>query len=155
MKINAKGLEIIRSFEGCVLSAAYRCSAGVLTIGYGHTSGVYEGMKITQEEAEDFLINDLRVFEHHVENFNDKYNFTSNEFSALVSFAFNVGSISGLTANGTRSKATIADKIPLYDKCNGKKLEGLRRRREAERNLFLSGSDSIEDQQIISKKRGE
>lgn len=154
MKINEKGLEIIRSFEGCRLSA-YRCSAGVLTIGYGHTSGVYEGMKITQEEAEDFLINDLRVFEHHVENFNDKYNFTSNEFSALVSFAFNVGSISGLTANGTRSKATIADKIPLYDKCNGKRLEGLRRRREAERNLFLSGSDSIEDQNIISKKRGE
>lgn len=154
MKINAKGLEIIRSFEGCRLTA-YRCSAGVLTIGYGHTSGVYEGMKITQEEAEDFLINDLRVFEHHVENFNDKYNFTSNEFSALVSFAFNVGSIYGLTANGTRSKATIADKIPLYDKCNGKRLEGLRRRREAERNLFLSASDSIENQQIISKKRGD
>ena len=154
MKINAKGLEIIRSFEGCRLSA-YRCSAGVLTIGYGHTSGVYEGMKITQEEAEDFLISDLRVFEHHVENFNDKYNFTSNEFSALVSFAFNVGSISGLTANGTRNKATIADKIPLYDKCNGKRLEGLRRRREAERNLFLSGSDSIENQQITSMKRGD
>lgn len=154
MKINEKGLEIIRSFEGCRLSA-YRCSAGVLTIGYGHTSGVYEGMKITQEEAEDFLISDLRVFEHHVENFNDKYNFTSNEFSALVSFAFNVGSISGLTANGTRNKATIADKIPLYDKCNGKRLEGLRRRREAERNLFLSGSDSIENQQITSMKRGE
>ena len=154
MKINAKGLEIISSFEGCRLSA-YRCSAGVLTIGYGHTSGVYEGMKITQEEAEDFLISDLRVFEHHVENFNDKYNFTSNEFSALVSFAFNVGSISGLTANGTRNKATIADKIPLYDKCNGKRLEGLRRRREAERNLFLSGSDSIENQQITSMKRGD
>lgn len=154
MKINEKGLEIIRSFEGCRLSA-YRCSAGVLTIGYGHTSGVYEGMKITQEEAENFLINDLRVFEHHVENFNDKYNFTSNEFSALVSFAFNVGSIYGLTANGTRDKATIADKIPLYDKCNGKRLEGLRRRREAERNLFLSASDSIENQQIISKKRGD
>lgn len=154
MKINAKGLEIIRSFEGCRLSA-YRCSAGVLTIGYGHTSGVYEGMKITQEEAEDFLISDLRVFEHHVENFNDKYNFTSNEFSALVSFAFNIGSINGLTANGTRSKATIADKIPLYDKCNGKRLEGLRRRREAERNLFLTNYDSIENQQIISKKRGE
>lgn len=154
MKINAKGLEIIRGFEGCRLSA-YRCSAGVLTIGYGHTSGVYEGMKITQEEAEDLLISDLRVFEHHVENFNDKYQFTSNEFSALVSFAFNIGSINGLTANGTRDKATIADKIPLYDKCNGKRLEGLRRRREAERNLFLSGSDSIENQQIISKKRGD
>lgn len=154
MKINEKGLEIIRSFEGCRLSA-YRCSAGVLTIGYGHTSGVYEGMKITQDEAEDFLINDLRVFEHHVENFNDKYNFTSNEFSALVSFAFNVGSINGLTANGTRNKATIADKIPLYDKCNGKRLEGLRRRREAERSLFLSGSDSIENQQITSMKRGD
>ena len=154
MKINAKGLEIIQSFEGCRLSA-YRCSAGVLTIGYGHTSGVYEGMKITQEEAEDLLISDLRVFEHHVENFNDKYQFTSNEFSALVSFAFNIGSINGLTANGTRSKATIADKIPLYDKCNGKRLEGLRRRREAERTLFLSCSDSIENQQIISKKRGD
>ena len=154
MKINEKGLEIIRSFEGCRLSA-YRCSAGVLTIGYGHTSGVYEGMKITQEEAEDFLINDLRVFEHHVENFNDKYNFSSNEFSALVSFAFNVGSISGLTANGTRSKATIADKIPLYDKCNGKRLEGLRRRREAERTLFLSNCGSMKDERIISLKRGD
>lgn len=154
MKINEKGLEIIRSFEGCRLSA-YRCSAGVLTIGYGHTSGVYEGMKITQEEAEDFLLSDLRVFEHHVENFDDKYHWSSNEFSALVSFAFNIGSINGLTANGTRSKATIADKIPLYDKCNGKRLEGLRRRREAERALFLNGSGSMEDERVISLKRGD
>lgn len=137
MKINEKGLDIIKYFEGCRLSA-YRCPAGVLTIGYGHTRGVKQGDKITQEQAEQYLKEDLKVFETHVMSFNDKYNWSNNEFSALVSFAFNIGSITQLTARGTRSKEEIADKILLYDYAGGKRLTGLGARRAKERELFLT-----------------
>ena len=154
MKINAKGLEIIKYFEGCRLKA-YKCPAGVPTIGFGHVQGVKMGDVITQEQAEQYLKDDLKVYETHVASFNDKYNWSSNEFSALVSFAFNIGSITQLTARGTRSKEEIADKILLYDYAGGKRLEGLRRRREAERALFLNDSGSIGNDRIISLKRGD
>ena len=151
MKINEKGLEIIRSFEGCRLSA-YRCSAGVPTIGYGHTRGVKQGDKITQEQAEEYLREDLKVFETHVMSFNDKYNWSSNEFSALVSFAFNIGSITQLTARGTRSKQEIADKMLLYDYAGGKRLTGLGARREKERELFLTPDEVVLNDEIHSLK---
>ena len=60
-----------------------------------------------------------------------------NEFDALISFAYNIGSIDELTANGSRSKQVFANKIPLYCHAKGKKLAGLERRRKAERALFL------------------
>ena len=142
MKINEKGLDIIKYFEGCRLSA-YRCPAGVLTIGYGHTRGVKQGDRITQEQAEEYLKEDLKVYETHVMSFNDKYNWSSNEFSALVSFAFNIGSITGLTARGTRSKEEIANKMLLYNSAGGKRLAGLSARREKERELFLTPDESI------------
>lgn len=138
MKINKKGLAIIKKYEGCRL-AAYRCPAGVYTIGYGHTQGVKKGDTITKQQADLLLAMDVKKFEDHVNNRAQKwgYEFTRNEFSALVSFAFNIGSIDQLTANGTRSKATIAVKIPLYRKSGGKVLKGLEKRRKAEKKLFL------------------
>lgn len=140
MKINARGLEIIKYFEGCRLRA-YKCPAGLLTIGYGHTRGVKQGDIITQEQAEEYLKEDLKLYETHVMSFNDKYNWSSNEFSALVSFAFNIGSITQLTARGTRTKEEIAEKMLLYDYAGGKRLTGLGARRESERELFLTPDD--------------
>ena len=151
MKINEKGLDIIKYFEGCRLHA-YKCPAGVTTIGYGHTRGVKIGDIITQEQAEQYLKEDLKVFETHVMSFNDKYNWSSNEFSALVSFAFNIGSITSLTARGTRSKEEIADKMLLYDYAGGKRLTGLGARREKERELFLTPDEVILNDDIHSLK---
>lgn len=151
MKINEKGLEIIKYFEGCRLHA-YKCPAGVLTIGYGHTRGVKQGDVITQEQAEKYLKEDLKVYEAHVSSFNDNYNWSSNEFSALVSFAFNIGSITQLTARGTRSKEEIADKMLLYDSAGGKRLAGLGARREKERELFLTPDEVALNDEIHSLK---
>lgn len=137
MKTSNDGINLIKQFEGLRLTA-YRCPAGVLTIGYGHTGSICEGQIITEETADKYLRDDLIKFENHVNEINilNKYHFTQNEFDALVSFAFNVGSIYGLTAHGTRNKRTIADKMLLYNKAGGRVLQGLVKRREKERELF-------------------
>lgn len=136
MHISDKGLDLIKSFEGCHLTA-YVCPAGKPTIGYGHTKGVSLGMVITQSQADAFLREDCAKAEANVFSFNKKYSWTQNEFDALVSFAYNVGSINQLTANGTRSKDIIAKKILEYNKGGGKVLNGLVRRRKAEQEMFL------------------
>lgn len=137
MKISEKGLDLIKSFEGCKLTA-YLCPAGVWTIGYGHTKGVKEGQKITQKKADALLMEDLKRFEDHVNSYRKYYKFTQNEFDALVSFAFNLGNINQLTKNGKRNKGQIADKMLLYTKAGGKVLPGLVKRRKAEHDLFCS-----------------
>lgn len=136
MVTSANGISLIKKFEGCRLTA-YRCSAGVLTIGYGHTKGVTEGMTITEEQATDFLKSDLKTSENVVSKYS-AYNFNQNQFDALVSFTFNCGSgnLSKLTAKGTRTIAEISNALLLYNKANGKKLAGLVKRRQAEKALF-------------------
>lgn len=136
MKTSNVGLALIKKYEGCRLTA-YRCPAGVLTIGYGHTGAdVKTGMAITKEKAEELLKKDLSRFEKNVVKYNDKYKWNQNQFDALVSFAFNIGSIDQLTAKGTRSIAQIAAAIPLYNKAGGRVLEGLTKRRKEEQTLF-------------------
>lgn len=137
MKTSEKGLELIKKFEGCKLTA-YRCPAGVLTIGYGHTGDVKEGQKITQKKADTLLKEDLEKFEKRVAKYNWKYHFNQNEFDALVSFAYNIGNVDGLTKNGKRSRGQVADAILLYNKAGGKVLNGLVKRRKAEQTLFLT-----------------
>lgn len=137
MKTSQKGIDLIKKYEGCVLTA-YKCPAGVYTIGYGHTEGVYPGQKITREEAESFLKKDLKRFEDNVNYYNKKYNFNQNQFDALVSFAYNIGSIDQLTQNGTRSKYQIADMMLEYIKAGGTILPGLINRRREERQLFIT-----------------
>ena len=137
MKTSQTGINLIKQFEGCYLEA-YKCPADVWTIGYGHTSGVKQGQEITQAQADAFLASDLAKFEKNVEKYNSKYGWNQNEFDALISFAFNIGSIDQLTANGTRNRTVIAEKILLYNKASGKVLNGLTRRRKAERELFLT-----------------
>ena len=136
LKTGQAGLNLIKQFEGCRLTA-YKCPAGVLTIGYGHTAGVKAGQTITQAQADKMLVEDVERFERNVNKYYDKYRWNQNEFDALVSFAFNLGSIDQLTAGGTRSREVIAQKMLQYNKAAGKVLAGLTRRRQAEKELFL------------------
>ena len=145
LRTNESGKNLIKSFESCRLTA-YKDPTGTWTIGWGHTGTVdgkpiVSGMTITHAKADSLFDSDLIRFENIVNAYNSKYNFTSNEFSALVSFAYNVGSIKQLTANGTRSKKSIADAMLKYVYSKGVKLDGLVRRRYKERELFLSDSD--------------
>ena len=141
MKINNKGLELIKKYEGCRL-LAYKCPAGVWTIGYGHTAGVKSGMAITKADAERLLLQDLKRFEEGVETL-VKVPLTSNQFSALVSFAFNCG-ISALRSSTLLKKLNVgnlngaAREILRWDKVNKKPVEGLTKRRKEEQKLFLT-----------------
>lgn len=140
MKISQKGIELIKKFEGCKLTA-YKCPAGVWTIGYGHTGNVQKGQVITQNYAEILLRQDLITYELKVSKYEPRYTWRQHEFDALVSFAYNIGNIDQLTANGTRNRKEIAEKMLLYNNAGGKVLAGLKRRREAERELFLGTPD--------------
>ena len=133
-----KGLNLIKKFEGCRLKA-YRCPAGVLTIGYGHTKGVKSGQVITQEQAEELLHKDIVNFCKKVDKYDKIYHFNENEYNALLSFVFNIGNLNQLTANGTRSKKVIGEKMKLYTKAGGKTLNGLVRRRNEEYALYTKG----------------
>lgn len=137
MNISKKGIELIKSFEGCLLTA-YKDASGIWTIGFGHTNGVKSGQKITKAQAEEYLLQDIAKFEKHVSSYDSKYSWNQNEFDALVSFAFNIGNIDQLTAKGSRRRSVIAEKMLLYVNSGGKKLEGLVKRRQAEHDLFLT-----------------
>lgn len=135
MKISQVGIDLIKSFEGCVLTA-YLCPSNVWTIGYGHTTGVYQGQTITRVQAEQYLKEDIVKYENYVNNTGLSLN--QNQFDALVSFTYNCGNgnLKKLIAN--RSLSEIAEAILLYNKSRGTVLKGLVRRREAERKLFLT-----------------
>ena len=151
MKINKEGLDLIKEFEG-FYSKSYYCPAGELTIGYGTTNAdsaiigtkIKEGMTISKETATEWLEKSInKKYTPLVEKYQKIYHFNGNQFSALVSFAYNIGSIDGLTANGTRSIATIKKKILEYNKANGKELKGLTRRRQAELALFNKKPEKV------------
>lgn len=139
MVVSEKGYDLIRAFEGLRLNA-YKCPAGKWTIGYGHTRGVKKGMYISEAVATHFLIEDVQRIEPVLNKYDRKYHWTQNEYDALASFAFNcgVGNLNKLLGYGLRSKDTIATKILLYNKSNGKVLKGLVRRRQEEQKLFLT-----------------
>lgn len=137
MKINEKGLNLIKNFEGCRLTA-YKCPAGILTIGYGHTgSDVKAGMTITKEKADELLRKDLERFEKSV-SATVKLPLNENQFSALVSFTYNCGVGNLRTLIKNRNIKQIGDSILKYNKAGGKILSGLVKRRSAEHNLFFS-----------------
>ena len=136
--LSTNGLNLIKSFEGCKLTA-YKClpTEKYYTIGYGHYgSDVTAGMKITKEQAEELLLQDCKKAIKNVNSFMCKYNFNQNQFDALVSFAFNVGSINQLTAGGTRTLEQISSKITAYNKSGGRVIGGLVKRRAKEKELF-------------------
>lgn len=154
MKISSKGLELIKEFEGMRLEA-YKCPAGVWTIGIGHTGkvdgkAICKGMKITKAKATKLLQDDVIEFEKNVEKYNSKYNWNQNQFDALVSFAFNIGSIDQLTAGGTRTIAEISNKILAYNKAGFNTLAGLTRRRKAEKKLFDTAENTIKTTEKVA-----
>lgn len=142
MKISKQGLELIKSFEGCRLKA-YQDIGGVWTIGYGHTDNVKSGDIITQKEADELLLKDLERFEKHVSTYVPIYDFNQNQYDALVSFAFNIGNIRELTANGKNSISDIKKLLPQYCHVKGVKVNGLVRRRNAELKLFNTKTKKI------------
>ncbi|MBQ2803045.1 MAG: N-acetylmuramoyl-L-alanine amidase [Lachnospiraceae bacterium] len=140
-EISVRGLELIARYEGCRLEA-YKCPAGVWTIGYGHTKGVCQGDRLPSKEAAmELLKEDLKKYSGYVNELVVKgiiiFCPTQDQFDALTSFCYNCGkgNLQKLVAN--RDAATIADKLLLYNKGGGKVLQGLVRRRQEERNLFL------------------
>ena len=141
MNISQKGIDLIKNFEGCRLTA-YRCPANILTIGYGHTgSDVSTGQKITQEQAEKLLKSDLLVHCNNVSRL-VKVPLTQNQFDALVSFEFNVGygnfaSSTMLKLLNQKKYREAAAQFDRWVYANGKVLAGLVKRRAAEKTLFL------------------
>lgn len=144
MKINDAGLKLIEEFEGCRLTAYKPVAAEKYwTIGYGHYGkDVYQGMVITKAQAENYLKQDVARFETAVNGLNRDW--TENQFSALVSFAYNCGEANLKTLCKNRTASEIATKILLYTKgADGKVLNGLVRRRKAERELFLKAGSEV------------
>lgn len=140
MKTSDVGIELIKKYEGCVLKS-YKCPSGVWTIGYGHTSGVKSEMKITKAQALDYLKLDLSTFEKTVTNY-VKVPLNQNQFDALVSFSFNCGA-GALKTSTLLQKLNSSDyngaanEFLKWNKSNGKVLNGLVRRRQEEKELFL------------------
>lgn len=142
MKTSMKGRDLIRKFEGEKLKA-YQCSAGVWTIGVGHTGpDVKPGMVITLDRSDELLRSDLARFESAVSRL-VKVALSQCQFDALVSFAFNVG-------EGALGKSTLlrmvnagdmagaASEFSKWNRAGGKVVAGLTTRRAAERDLFKS-----------------
>jgi len=141
MKICQRGIALIKSFEGLRLTA-YKCPAGIWTVGFGHTGpDVLPYMVITEQQAEGLLRKDLEVFEETVES-SVTTQLTQNQFDACVCLAFNIGR--GAFRSSTLVKflnneqyEDAAEQFLRWNRGGGRVLPGLTRRREAERKLFL------------------
>lgn len=146
MRASENGINLIKQFEGCRLTA-YQDSVGVWTIGYGWTQSVdgnpvAKGMVITQQKADDLLKQGVVQYENGVNSL-VKVQLNQNQFDALVDFAYNLG-VNALRGSTLLKKlnagdyAGAANEFTKWNKAGGKELAGLTRRREAEKSLFLS-----------------
>ena len=148
MQMSQEGIDaLLKPFEGCKLKA-YRCPAGICTIGYGHTSAagapaVTDGMTITQKQAEDILRRDLVKYETAVhEMMHQPLN--QHQFDVLVDFAYNAGegnlrSSTLLKKVNSASFNSVPTELMKWTKGGGKILPGLVRRRHAEANWWVNG----------------
>lgn len=139
LKISAEGLALIKKFEGCELTA-YQCSAGVWTIGYGHTKSVTEGMEITNDIANEMLEAEVCEYENYI-NEHVSVPLEQNQFDAMVSWVYNLGpanlvSSTLLKVLNAGDYADVPAQIKRWNKAGGQTLDGLIRRREAESLLF-------------------
>ena len=142
MNLGARGKTLIQEYEQCRLEAYLPTPDDVWTCGWGSTEGVTEGTVWTQDEADAAFDKDVARFEDCV---NDCVNveLTQNQFDALVSLAFNIGckafkdsTLVKMLNNNAYGEA--ADQFGRWNRQNGKVLNGLTRRRRAERDLFLT-----------------
>lgn len=142
MRTTAKGLALIKEFEGLRLEA-YLCPAGVWTIGWGHTKGVKRGDRIDISTAEKYLREDIEEAERGIEKL-VKVKLNDNQFSALVSFVFNFGETKFRSSTLLRVINTdpyspdVAVQFRRWVYADGKISQGLIRRREAEVKLYQS-----------------
>ena len=146
METSQKGLDLIKSFEGCRL-VSYQDPGGIWTVGYGHTGGVGPCMAITHSQAELYLKYDLRNAEKYVNNYNNIYHFTQDQFDALVSFCYNAGAgnLRKLLDGGNKPIEQVKKDLPnTCIKSKGKVLNGLIRRRKAEAELMGNYIKDIE-----------
>ncbi|WP_294708935.1 lysozyme [uncultured Fusobacterium sp.] len=140
MKISEKGIEFIIKEEGEVLHA-YRCQAGIWTIGVGHTGGVTPDMRITRVQSRELLKSDLKRFEKAV-NDTIKHPLLQHQFDALVSFTFNVGAAAFKAStlakkiNTNSPWAEIRHEFLRWNKVKGKENAGLTSRRKREAKLY-------------------
>ena len=139
METSNEGISLIQKFEGCELEA-YQCSAGVWTIGYGHTKDVVEGMTITKEQAEQMLVDELHEYENYINQY-VTVALSQNQFDALVSWVYNLGpanlkASTMLKVLNSGKYEDVPAQMKRWNKAGGKVLEGLIRRREAEACLF-------------------
>lgn len=153
--VNDAGLDLVRTFEG-LRTEAYRCPAGVWTIGYGHTGDVQPGQRITAEQAEKILRDDLAACGEQVEGL-IRVPLTDCQYAALVSYVFNAGA-GNLRGSTLRRRLNAGDYdcvpcelakwVKATDPNTGRKvsLAGLVRRRAAEGELWLreAGGDAPE-----------
>lgn len=140
-EISQNGIDFIKKYEGCKLTSYKLQGETNFTIGYGHSNAnIKQGQQITQEQAENLLKEDLKRFEQYVNSTCKDLKLNQNEFDALVSFTFNCGegNLKKLVQN--KNKQEIAENITKYTKSSSESNRiGLKRRRIAEKNLFLGG----------------
>lgn len=141
MRVSDRCVDMIAGYEGCRLEA-YKCPAGVWTIGYGHTAGVKQGDRLaSKEEAKQLLLKDIVKYADRVNAcvHNGKLIFVpnQNQFDALTSFCYNCGAGNLQKLVTGRTEQQIAEAMLLYNKGGGKVLAGLVRRRQEEHDLFL------------------
>ncbi|MET3828658.1 GH24 family phage-related lysozyme (muramidase) [Paenibacillus sp. DS2363] len=154
-KISQAGIALIKSFEGCKLTAYKPVQTEKYwTIGWGHYgSDVKQGQVITQAQADAILVEDLAKYEAYVNN--KAYvplldQLTKNQFDALVSFCYNCGAGNLKTLCNGRTVAQIGQNITKYDKSSGIVLAGLVRRRQAELNLFNSPDKIVKEDKPVT-----
>ena len=139
MNISQEGISLIKKFEGCELEA-YKCAAGVWTIGYGHTKDVKEGDSILKEDAESMLMHELQEYCNYVD-IAVKVDLKQNEFDALVSWTYNLGptnlnSSTMLRVLNEGKHDEVPAQMKRWNKASGQVKQGLVRRREAEALMF-------------------
>ena len=140
MKTSEKGLDLIKCFES-FRPVAYKCPAGVWSVGYGSTKGVSKNMTVTHEQAIKMLLDDVAMVENAISK-NIHVEINQNQFDALVSFVYNVGigaflKSTLLKAINNNDFALAASQFDRWIYAGGIILRGLKTRREAEKQLFI------------------
>lgn len=162
MRVSKKCIELVKEFEGLYLTT-YKDAVGVNTIGYGITNAdkaitgttIRKGMEIDKATAEKWLIDTLNYkYLPLVMKYQKRYGFNTSQIDALVSFAYNIGSIDQLTDHGKRTIKEIEAKITAYNKAGGKVLKGLVRRRLAELKMFNESVKCFDEGWPILPSRG-